>query len=211
METTTVKESTGALAGVMSPTIERVLELARTHLQMEVSFLSEFSGGKQIFRAADGQMGSFGLVLGDGPDLPDTYCQQMVAGQIPSAVPDSMAEASLRDLAGTLAGNIGSYIGVPLWLSDGSLYGTFCCLGHKAESLDARDVGFMSMLAEVLVKELDAQQQTTRKRTYIAGILDTESVTIAFQPIIHLRAGHRGRRGVVTVPLRQRHARCRLQ
>lgn len=182
-------ELMGILAADTSPMIERVLALARTHLQMEVSFLSEFTAGKQIYRAVDGSGGSFGIVLGEGPELGDTYCHQMVAGHIPNAVPDTRTEVSLRNLASTLERRVGSYVGVPLWLSDGTLYGTFCCLGHDAESLDDRDVKFMSMLAEVLVKELDDDQEARQKRDTIADILTADALTIAFQPIVSLGEG----------------------
>lgn len=191
MEHMATDELRGIFAAGTSPMIERVLALARTHLQMEVSFLSEFSAGKQIYQATDGKAESFGIVIGEGPDLVHTYCHQMVAGDIPNAVPDTRAEASLRTLASTLERRVGSYIGVPLWLSDGTLYGTFCCLGHDAESLDARDVSFMSMLAEVLVKELDDAQEARQKRDTIADILAAEAVTIALQPIISLGEGQR--------------------
>ncbi|NUU33064.1 EAL domain-containing protein [Arthrobacter sp. C9C5] len=191
MNTEVLAPSGGALTGLADLKIERVLELARTHLQMDVSFLSEFTAGKQIYRAADGEAESFGIILGDGPDLPTTYCQKMVAGDIPHAVPDSLAEPLVCALDTTLERRIGSYIGVPLRLSDGSLYGTFCCLGHNAESLSARDVGFMSMLAELLVEELDSQQRLARERAPIAGILAAEAVTIAYQPVISLRDGRR--------------------
>ncbi|QYF89126.1 EAL domain-containing protein [Arthrobacter sp. PAMC25284] len=191
MNTEVVTPSSGALAGLVTLKIERVLELARTHLQMEVSFLSQFTSDKQIYRAADGDAESFGITLGDGPELPTTYCQKMVEGHIPNAVPDSAAEPVVRDLATTIDRRIGSYIGVPLRLSDGSLYGTFCCLGHNAESLSSRDVGFMALLAEVLVEELDSQHRLNQERSLIAGILTTQSIAIAYQPIVNLHDGRR--------------------
>lgn len=185
----------GALTGLISPPIERVLDLARNHLQMDVAFLSEFSAGRQLYRAVvASEAEPFGIRLGEGPELATTYCQRMVAGQIPNVIPDSQTEPLVRELAATIERNIRSYIGVPLRLSDGSLYGTFCCLGRNAETLDARDVGFMSMLAEILVEELDIQQRVTQDRSSIAGILASGSADIAFQPIVDLHG--RGRLGV---------------
>ncbi len=189
MDTEVITRSGRALPSPGNQKIDRVLELARTHLQMDVSFLSEFTAGKQIYLAADGDTDSFGISIGDGPDLASTYCQKMVAGHIPRVVPDCQTNPQLRGLAPTIERNIGSYIGIPLRLSDGSLYGTFCCLGHNAETLNSRDVGFMSMLAEVLVEELDSQHQRSQEHELISGLLAEESITIAYQPIVDLRDG----------------------
>lgn len=178
-----------ALVGLVDPRIERVLGLARTHLQMDVSFLSEFRDGKQIYRVVDGQADSFGIVLGEGPDLFTTYCQKMIDGALPNAVPDSRADHRVRELATTIERGIGSYVGVPLRLSDGSLYGTFCCMSHGPESLTGRDAAFMAMLGEVLVEALDAQQAIARERDVITGILTTRAVESVFQPIMDLRDG----------------------
>lgn len=181
--------SGGALTGLVDSKIERVLELARRHLQMDVSFISEFTEGKQIYRAVHGRAESFGIVLGDGPELLTTYCRQMIEGALPNVVPDSRADPRVSRLATTVERRIGSYLGVPLRLSDGSLYGTFCCMSHGPESLDARDAGFMSMLAEVLVEALDAQQLAARRRNLIQGILANGSVESLFQPILSLFDG----------------------
>lgn len=181
--------SGGALVGLIDAKIERVLELARRHLLMDVSFISEFSGGRQIYQGVSGQADSFGIVLGDGPELGTTYCQQMIDGTLPNVVPDSRADPRVSGLAATVERRIGSYVGVPLRLSDGSLYGTFCCMSHGAESLDTRDAGFMSMLAEVLVEVLDAHQSAARERSVIEEILATGSVHSVFQPIVSLQDG----------------------
>lgn len=165
--------------------IDRVLKLVRSHLQMDVSYVSEFIDGKQLYRALDGDAGSFRLTVGEGPELSRTYCQRMVDGQIPNVLPDSQADPRVLGLTT----RIGAYIGVPLRLSDGTMYGTFCCMSQKAEALDERDVRFMSMLAEVLVEELDAQRHMVRERARIEALFHGESLQIALQPIVDVHDG----------------------
>jgi EAL domain-containing protein (putative c-di-GMP-specific phosphodiesterase class I) len=165
--------------------IDRVLNLVRRHLQMDVSYVSEFTGGRQVYRALDGDTDTFKLTTGEGPELSKTYCQRMVEGQIPNVLPDSQADPRVRGLTT----QIGAYIGVPLRLSDGTMYGTFCCLSQKAEDLDERDVQFMSMLAEVLVEELDAQRRLAQERARIEALSNEESLQIALQPIVDIHDG----------------------
>lgn len=113
----------------------------------------------------------------------------MIDGALPNVVPDSQVDHRVRGLATTLERGIGSYIGVPLRLSDGSLYGTFCCMSRGPEQLTDRDAAFMAMLAEVLIETLDAQQSAAQQREVISGILATGSVESVFQPIMNLKNG----------------------
>src|ERR1700712_3776663 len=93
-------------------------------------------------------------------------------------------------MSATGHGRIGSYIGVPLRLSSGRLYGTFCCIAHSPGLLDERDVRFMAMLAELLVAELDEQHQQEQSRRRIGGLLEGQSLDVAFQPIVDVRSGY---------------------
>src|SRR4051812_17935136 len=97
--------------------IQRVLELARRHLQMDLAYLAEFTDGRQVYRGLAGDAASFGSVLGDGPALDRTYCGLMVEGQIPNAIPDTSLDPVVHALAITREAGIGSYVGVPIRLA----------------------------------------------------------------------------------------------
>jgi EAL domain-containing protein (putative c-di-GMP-specific phosphodiesterase class I) len=170
--------------------LDRIVELAREHLDMDLAYVSAFTGGKQVYEALSGDAESFGAALGDGPALETTYCARMVVGEIPNVIPDSAADARVRDLATTREGGIGAYIGVPLRLRDGTLYGTLCCLSHDAEpELDRRDVRFLSMLGDLLADELDANTQCAAERDRITALVEERAVTTALQPIVALDDG----------------------
>jgi len=56
-----------------SSLIESALEAARTHLDMDVSLLSEFQSGRQVYRhVSEVEGGPFQLQPDDGPRLEDT-------------------------------------------------------------------------------------------------------------------------------------------
>ena len=169
--------------------VDRVLELARQHLGMDVAFLAQFTEGKQVYRGLDGDSESFGWMLNDGPSLPDTYCRLMTKGEIPNAIPDAKNTAAVKDLIVTQAADIGSYVGVPVRLGDGSLYGSFCCLSHEATPLHERDVKFMALLAELVAEEVEAQLRLTSARERICSLVDDRRVEIAVQPVVSLRTG----------------------
>lgn len=169
--------------------IQRVLELARRHLGMDVAFLAEFVDGNQVYRRLDGDAASFGWGRSQGIPLSETYCQLMTAGEIPNAITDAKADERVRDLPSTRASRIGSYIGVPIRLPDGTLYGSLCCLSHEAWDLHERDVKFLSMLGEIVEGEVEAQQERDRARADVADVIDHRRVDIALQPIFDIATG----------------------
>jgi EAL domain-containing protein (putative c-di-GMP-specific phosphodiesterase class I) len=170
--------------------VELVMELARRHLRMDVAFISEISQGRQNYRAVQGDAQPFGLLVGGADPADTTYCNLMVRGDLPNIVPDALADGRTRELGMTSSAGIGSYAGVPLRYSDGTLYGTFCCLGRSADSrLTERDGQFMAMLAELLVEDIDAQRERQDLHGRITAILKNEAIKLAVQPIVDLASG----------------------
>jgi GAF domain-containing protein len=129
-------------------TIERLLSTVREAMQMDVAFVSEFSGEQFVFRALEGDAQSFGWREGGGFPLDESYCKRVLDGRLPSVIPDARSEGRTRDLWVTGEADIGSYVAVPVMLSDGRPYGTLCCVSHRADPrLRERDLGLMEGVA----------------------------------------------------------------
>ena len=123
---------------------------------MDVAFVSEFAGNELVFRALEGDAGSFGWREGQSFPLDESYCKRVLDGRIPRAVPDAGREEATRDLRATTEAGIGSYCAVPLVLSDGRPYGTLCCVSHEPDPwLGERDLGLMGRTARRLVEDLE--------------------------------------------------------
>jgi GAF domain-containing protein len=135
-------------------TIEDMLRDVRETLQMDVAFVSQFSGDQLVFRAVEGDTESFGWQ--EGFPIDESYCKRVLDGRIPQVVPDAKREDATKDLRVTSEADIGSYAAVPLVLSDGRLYGTLCCLSHEPDPwLRERDLGLMERTARWLVEQLE--------------------------------------------------------
>jgi GAF domain-containing protein len=136
--------------------IEDMLRDVRETLNMDVTFVSEFSEDQLVFRALEGDAESFGWSEGESFPIDESYCKRVLDGRIPQVVPDAKREDTTRDLRVTSEADIGSYAAVPLVLSDGSLYGTLCCLSHEPDPwLRQRDLGVMERTARWLVEQLE--------------------------------------------------------
>jgi GAF domain-containing protein len=136
--------------------VERALNVARELLGMDIGYVAQFKDGKQVYRGVEGDGDSFGMEAGGSYPLEGSYCRRMTLGRIGNIVADAHADAETKDLELTALANIGSYIGVPIQFSDGTLYGTICCASHDPHAdLDDRDVKFMQVLARVVGGELE--------------------------------------------------------
>ena len=170
--------------------IERILSLARAALDMDVAVMAAFDGDF-VVQAVDGEHEWFDLDVGLRLPVNQTYCGAMTKGEIPHLVNDAAADDRTADLPLTREAGIGAYVGVPIRLWDGTLYGTLCCLSRSAEpSLNGRDVRFLRVLAEIVADQLDRDQLETEKRrlewSRIHSILERDSVDVEFQPVFDL-------------------------
>jgi len=170
--------------------IERILSLARAALDMDVAVMAAFDGDF-VVQAVDGEHEWFDLDVGLRLPVNQTYCGPMTKGEIPHLVNDAAADDRTAELPLTREAGIGAYVGVPIRLWDGTLYGTLCCLSRSAEpSLNGRDVRFLRVLAEIVADQLDRDQLESEKRrlewSRIRSILELDSVDVEFQPVFDL-------------------------
>ena len=173
-----------------SEAIERILSLARAALDMDVALLGAFDGDF-VVEAVDGDYEWFDLEVGTRLPVEQTYCRRMTQGELPHLIHDAAADERTADLPLTRELGVGAYIGAPIRLWDGTLYGTLCCLSRSAEpSLNDRDVRFLRVLAEIVADQVDREQLESEKRklewSRIRAILDSDHMDIEFQPIFDL-------------------------
>jgi EAL domain-containing protein (putative c-di-GMP-specific phosphodiesterase class I) len=173
-----------------SEAIERILSLARAALDMDVAVVGAFDGDF-VVEAIAGEHEWFDLDVGSRLPVDQTYCNRMARGELPSLVHDAAADVRTADLPITRESGIGAYVGVPIRLWDGTLYGTLCCLSRSPEpSLNVRDVRFLRVLAEIVADQLDREQLEGEKRrlewSRIRAVLDRDDIDVEFQPVFDL-------------------------
>jgi EAL domain-containing protein (putative c-di-GMP-specific phosphodiesterase class I) len=181
-----IDDTMNALGGAGT---QRVLDLARRHLGMDLAFIAEFTDDKQVYRGFAGDATSFGWELHDGPPLATGYCRRMIAGELPNAVPDSSLDPVARALPVTAQAGIGSYVGVPVYLTDGSLYGSLCTVSHGNHDVDDKDARFLTLLAELVSEEVQEERRRAASQTRVRELLDNQSIQIALQPIVEIHTG----------------------
>jgi len=137
-------------------TVERALAIVREHLEMDVAYVAEFTDGQEVYRALDGDSESFGLEQDEGIPLEGTYCKRMVEGLLPNVIPDTKADPRVSALACTTEAGIGAYVGIPLVFTDGTVFGSFCCMSHQPDrSLVHRDINLMRVVASLVCDHIE--------------------------------------------------------
>lgn len=151
--------------------MERAAAIAREMLGMEMSYIAATRGDRLRWECVVGDGESFGVERDASVPLDETYCGRMLARTLDNLVRDSSREPVAADLPMTEHAKIGAYIGVPVVLSDGEVYGTFCCVNHEpVPDLRERDVRFLHVLAQLVAHQLDEERRLEEvRRLEVAG------------------------------------------
>src|SRR5689334_11409176 len=104
--------------------LQRGLRDVRTHLGMDVAFMSEFTEDQRTFRYVDSDQTLPGISPGISAPLEATYCKRVVDGELPTLAGRADTSGLQPDPVISDAIELGSYVSVPIRLSDGSIYGT---------------------------------------------------------------------------------------
>lgn len=174
--------------------IHAAIDLARICLGMDVAFVTEFKDGRRIFRHIATQEEFVPVRAGDSDPLAESYCQYVVDGQIPPVVDDSHIYPILKALDATEALQIRTHLGVPIRLSDGSVFGTFCCYSRRpGGGVRERDVQAMSrfaaLIATLLEQRVIAERAHDAAAHRLAAIFDSQAMHMVYQPIVDVTTG----------------------
>lgn len=139
--------------------ISKLLLRIREAFRMDVVFVSEFVGGRRVFRHADAAPHLRGLVTpGQSDPLERSVCQRIVDGRMPRAIPDARQDAEASKFPETQHVPIGGHLSVPIVLPGGQVFGTLCCFSREAKpGLGDADVKTLEAIAELIAAGIDRQ------------------------------------------------------
>lgn len=186
-------ETLAPAAGSADDIIQRALRAARTHLGLQVAYLSEFVGPDTVFRHVDAPGLEHMIKPGDSRSLDDVYCRHILAGRLPQLIADTAKEPFAMAMPITGAVPIGSHVSVPIRLGTGEVYGMFCCLGPAADpTLNERDLNVMRCFADIAAAEVDrrlaGEAELRAQRQRVAAIVAERRLAIHYQPIWDIAA-----------------------
>jgi GAF domain-containing protein len=168
---------------------------ARTTLGMPVAFLTRMDATTQTPEVVDSKI-PFLFQEGYQQQRDQTLCQAAIDGRVPPVMGDQTKHKMAMQLPAARFPRLRSFVTVPVHLSDGSLYGSFCAAGVTAnDDLRARDAELMSLLARaaavIVEPEVVARRQTAEIEDRYAPVLNGGGPQVVYQPIVDLRTRRR--------------------
>ncbi|MCU7723817.1 EAL domain-containing protein [Actinoplanes sp. KI2] len=180
--------------------LAELLRTARQGLGLSVAFLSRIDDTHQRIEFMDSElpMPVRDDVEGGGRILPleKTFCKAIMDGKLPAVIPDMRAYPEAMELPPARVAHVRSYVSVPVVLSDGSLYGTFCAAGYAPNAdLTERDLALMNVLARAASAIIEPwvrnKQRLGEVERRILPVIERGGPTVLLQPIVALRSRRR--------------------
>jgi EAL domain-containing protein (putative c-di-GMP-specific phosphodiesterase class I) len=172
-----------------------LLRTAKESLGLSLTFLSRLDGETQHLEVVES---SFPMVFKDGATQPQatSLCQAILDRKLPPVIPEIAKLSEAMKLPAARFPRIRSYVSVPVVLSDGSLYGTFCAAGFTADKgLTKRDKSLMDVLARaaavIIEPGVRQNQREAEIRDRFAQVFDRGGPLVVLQPIVSLQTGLR--------------------
>ncbi|MEM6408969.1 MAG: EAL domain-containing protein [Pseudomonadota bacterium] len=179
-------------AGAGGDVIRSALNFVRTHLDMELAYLSEFVDDTFVFRAVDAPGFEHMAAPGMSMPLDQVYCKHILNGDLPEIIPDTHEFPLAMEIPITAAVGIRSHVSVPILRRDGEPYGMFCCLSRMAKAdLNPRDLEVMRAFANLSADQVNANlsERTAleRLRADLEKVISERHFSTLFQPIMNIK------------------------
>jgi len=135
--------------------LQNTLSTLRRHLDMDVAFISHFHDGVREFRFVDSKDLNPPIAVGGSGSLEDSYCQRVIDGRLPEIINDAFELPEAMSMEVTALVPVRAHMSVPIKLSDGKIYGTFCCFSYTPDqTLNERDISIMHVFADLIAQHL---------------------------------------------------------
>jgi len=175
--------------------VAELLRTAKSSLHLSVAFLSRLDGETQHLEVVESSV-PFLFKEGVTQRQDTTFCQAVLDGRLPAVMPDVTAFPAAMRLPAARLPRIRSFVSVPVVLSDGSLYGTFCAAGLTSDKeLTVRDKALMEVLAHAASVVIEPGVVERARRDEIEQrllpVIAAGGPTVVLQPIVELATGDR--------------------
>ena len=170
--------------------VAELLRTAKESLQLSVAFLSRLDGTTQHLEVVESSV-PFLFQEGNQQRQDTSFCQAILDGRLPAVIPDVRKHPVAMALPAARLPRIRSYVSVPVVLSDGELYGTFCAAGLTTDKdLSQRDRALMTVLASAAAVVIEPGVRDEARRRELLGRLeplaDDGGPVVVLQPIVDL-------------------------
>lgn len=175
--------------------IAELLKTARDALGLSLAFMTRLDETTQHLEVVESALP---LLFRDGTKRPraGSFCQTIMDGKLPAVIPDVTKFPEAMRLPAARMPRIRSYVSVPVVLSDGTVYGTFCAAGFGADKqLSKRDKALMEVLSQAAALIIEPDFRRRELHAEIGGrlgpVIAAGGPVVVLQPIVDVDTGRR--------------------
>ena len=148
---------------------DAILQLLMEQLTMRSSFLTHVTGEAGRFEVIAAQNEAGGCAIKVGTVVPVYQNFQSITSKSDEPAPVLLEDLrSYRDLSSQFASSalsyIGSYIGAPIVLSDGTFFGTLCAVDPEPRQLSLVQAKLLVVLARLLATQIERDQELAERK-----------------------------------------------
>jgi EAL domain-containing protein (putative c-di-GMP-specific phosphodiesterase class I) len=174
--------------------VAQLLQTARRKLHLSVAFLSRVDETARTMQVVESALP--GIADGYAGPRDSGFCLAVIEGRLPRVMPDARdVPEAVRLLPADLP-PIRGHVSVPVVLSDGTVYGTFCAFGLVTDpEVSPRDLALVEVLADaaalVIEPQIRQEQRQAEIRDRLEPVMAAGGPDVVLQPIVDLHTGTR--------------------
>lgn len=177
---------------VIDNLLQDALLAVRIHLNLDVAFISQFTGGHRVFRYVDSDAAFRPIEVGGSNPVEESYCQRVIDTRLPELIRDAQEHPEARSLEATRTLPVGAHLSVPIRVDD-EVFGTFCCFGREGRpDLGDDDLelvrSYAAFVSKVLARSAREQMRAVERRDRLRGVLDQRQFHMVYQPIFRINS-----------------------
>lgn len=174
--------------------IRCVLHEVRRHLGLDIAFVSQVNDVERVIRYVDTELVTSPLQPGHADPVDESYCRYVLSGEIPQLLHDAGEHPVTARLTATTQLPVGTHLSMPIVLSDGTVYGTFCCFSHQVvESVVGEHLTALRLAVDIVTGYLErletARREHREQRRRLQALKVGTDLLTAYQPIVRLTDG----------------------
>jgi EAL domain-containing protein (putative c-di-GMP-specific phosphodiesterase class I) len=159
-----------------------------------LAFLSRIDEDRRTMQVVDSALPS--LQEGYGGPRDSGFCLAVVEGRLPRVMPDARRFPEAVRLHPDDLPQVRGHVSVPVVLSDGAVYGTFCAFGLTTDpEVTVHDLAVMEVLAEAAAMVIEPQVRLQRRqaeiRDRLGPVIAAGGPDVVLQPLVDLCTGAR--------------------
>lgn len=141
-----------------------LIELAKEIVPDKLVYLTSIENDTQHILKLSSQDSPILLEEGMSFDLKDTVCNRIDFNQrevlmyedIESQIESTRLQSSLREV------NIKSYLGIPILMKNGDIFGTLCVANHKSTQYDSKSIRLLERVVRMFSSYLELERRASR-------------------------------------------------